>query len=75
MIAIPLGIFFGILLTLGLINYYSSIMPGLYFNIYLTSYLYYSITVFLMILIVLLLQFRRLKKLNIAGLTKMKIFG
>lgn len=75
MISLPLGFYLGIVLTDYLIGYFSFLMPGLVFYIYPISYFYFGMEIFLMILFVLVWQFRRLKFLNLAELTKTKTFG
>ena len=73
--SIPLGIFLGVLLSAFSVDLYSSLSPGISFNIYPISYFYFSLHIIAIIVLVLLLQFRKLKKMNLAELTKLKAFG
>lgn len=74
-ISIPLGLMLGLLIMIGIFEMYSSLMPGLFVHIYPISYVYFGICMSIMIALVLLFQFRKLKHMNIAEITKMKTFG
>ncbi|TFF97595.1 MAG: ABC transporter permease, partial [Promethearchaeota archaeon] len=74
-ISIPLGLMLGFLIMIGIFEMYSSLMPGLFVHIYPISYVYFGICMSIMIALVLLFQFRKLKHMNIAEITKMKTFG
>jgi len=75
LVSVPLGLLLGFLLMLGIINSYSSVMPGLFVYMYPMSYLTLGICIGIMLIVVLLLQFRKLKYMNITEITKMKTFG
>jgi len=74
-ISIPLGLILGVLIMISIFAMYSSLMPGLFVHVYPMSYVYFGVCMILMILIVLFFQFRKLKHMNIAEITKMKTFG
>ncbi len=75
LLSTPLGIFLGLILSNFVVDLYSSLSPGISFNIYPISYFYFSLHIITIIILVLLLQFRKLKKMNLAEITKLKTFG
>ena len=73
--SLTIGIFLGLAITYQVIQQYSFILPGLHFNIAITSYVYFSINVFVIVFISLWLQVRKIKSMNISDITKKKTFG
>ncbi|MFX0141953.1 MAG: ABC transporter permease, partial [Candidatus Hodarchaeota archaeon] len=74
-ISIPLGLLLGFLIMVSIFKMYSSLMPGLFVYVYPMSYVYFGVCMSIMIVVVLYFQFRKLKHMNIAEITKMKTFG
>lgn len=75
LITYPLGIILGNYLLGELFRQYSAMMPGFVVHVYPASYLYFTFLITTMILLVLLFQYRRLRKINIAETTMSKDFG
>ncbi|MHA1489018.1 MAG: FtsX-like permease family protein [Promethearchaeota archaeon] len=74
-ISIPIGILIGEFLIMGLMERFNFIKPGLLPYIHPISFFYFGISMIFMITVILLKQFKKLKKMNISELTKAKTFG
>ncbi len=74
-ISIPIGIILGNFITSILIDSYGDEMMGIHSHIYPISYLYLGINLLAILFVVLFIQFRKVKNMNITEITKMKTFG
>lgn len=75
LISLPFGMLFGILFLHGMMESYTTVQPGIYFQIYPLSYLYFLISDAMMLFGVLILQFRKIKIMNITTTTRERTFG
>lgn len=74
-ISIPIGISLGNIISILMLDLMSDVMMGISYYMYPISYIYFGLNIFAIVFIVLILQFRKVKKMNITEITKMKTFG
>lgn len=75
LISIPIGIFIGNLLGETILDLLGDELAGIFYHIYPISYLYLGLNLFFIVFIVVIVQFRKVKKMNITEITKMRTFG
>ena len=74
-IAIIFGLIFGYIIMGSIITMYSSIMPGLKFYLYPISYILYSISFSIILIMSFIYNYRRVKNINVAEMMRQKTFG
>jgi ABC-type lipoprotein release transport system permease subunit len=74
-IAIIFGLIFGCIIMGSIITMYSSIMPGLKFHLYPISYVSYSLSFSIILIISFIYNYRRVKCINVAEMMRQKTFG
>jgi ABC-type lipoprotein release transport system permease subunit len=74
-IALIFGLIFGFIIMGVIIDMYSTIMPGLKFYLYPSSYLFYMLSLSIILISSFLYNYRRIQKINIAEIMRLKTFG
>ena len=74
-ISLSIGLLIGFVFMRLIIQFYSSLMPGLRFYIYPLSYSYYILSFSAILVISYFYNFHRIKKINIAEIMRQKTFG
>lgn len=74
-ISIVIGLLLGIFMMAGLMEYYSSTMPGLMLYISPLSYLYYCLSFVAILFVSYEYNLRRIKRINLAEVMRQKVFG
>ena len=74
-VALIFGLLFGFIIMGLIIDIYSSIMPGLRFYLYPSSYLSYTISFSVILISSFIYNYKRVKNVNIAEIMRLKTFG
>lgn len=75
MLSIGAGLLIGFIIMGSIINMYSSLMPGLRFYLYPSSYFYYTISFSIILIVSYIYNYHRVKKIDIVERMRQKTFG